>query len=520
MLSSLIATLVRTQRLGSRYLREYAERRSQVIREVVQKNGALGFICFGGPPVHFQIFHQRFVDKYHWIDEPMFQELFAVTQALSGPASTKMLYCINLNRNGFWSALAAFMLWSIPGAIGMYALSLGISSVGNTLPAPAYALLSGLNAATVGVIALAAVQLSQKAITDKISRILIFLGATAGMLYNALWFFPVLIFLAGPVTVIWDLRILHPVFSRIRGVFLPTRQTEIRDVEMTSSANIETENNAEDVSAREPSTGQEMAQTERGNSAVEPTVLRQSATNDSRERLSARVIPRDRELKVSWRFGTILIAAFLATFVVVMILRGVIKQRPLLFSLFSNLYLAGTIIFGGGPVVIPLLRQYIVTEGWVSPRDFLLGLAIIQSFPGPNFNFAVYLGSLTAINASLPSALGALISYIGIFAPGLILVHGTMGLWSELRTRRWFKAGLRGINAAAVGLIYTAIYRLWEIGYIDEKFTSGSSLGRDPWWVVVTATSYVGGCWFGLPVPLGILLGGVMGLVRYGVTAT
>jgi hypothetical protein len=172
--------------------------------------------------------------------------------------------------------------------------------------------------------------------------------------------------------------------------------------------------------------------------------------------------------------------------------------------------------------------RYIVTEGWVSSRDFLLGLAIIQSFPGPNFNcksrrsaysmfesglyassvsaVAVYLGSLTALNASFPSAAGAIIGYVGIFAPGLILVHGTMGLWSALRSRRWVKSGLRGINAAAVGLIYTAVYRLWEIGYVDEQFTGGSSLGRDPWWVVVTATSYVGGYWFRLPVPLAIVL--------------
>jgi chromate transport protein ChrA len=181
-----------------------------------------------------------------------------------------------------------------------------------------------------------------------------------------------------------------------------------------------------------------------------------------------------------------------------------------------------------------------VTEGWVSSRDFLLGLAIIQSFPGPNFNcesahsaqynmnraymlfsmtVAVYLGSLAAINAGFPSAAGAIIGYVGIFAPGMILVHGTMGLWRALRTRRWVKSSLRGINAAAVGLIYTAVYRLWEIGYVDEKFTGGSSLGRDPWWVVVTATSYVGGYWFGLPVPPAILLGGAMGLIRYGIVS-
>lgn len=117
----------------------------------------------------------------------------------------------------------------------MYVLSLGMSNVGDNLPAPAYALLSGLNAATVGVIALAAVQLSQKTITDKVSRILVFLGATAGMLYNALWFFPVLIFLAGPVTIVWDLRILHSIFSRAQSLFLRARHTEGRDLEMTST---------------------------------------------------------------------------------------------------------------------------------------------------------------------------------------------------------------------------------------------------------------------------------------------
>jgi hypothetical protein len=57
-------------------------------------------------------FHKRFVDKHGWIDEPLFQELFAVTQALSGPASTKMLYCINLRRNGFLGAVLAFLIWS------------------------------------------------------------------------------------------------------------------------------------------------------------------------------------------------------------------------------------------------------------------------------------------------------------------------------------------------------------------------------------------------------------------------
>jgi chromate transport protein ChrA len=183
--------------------------------------------------------------------------------------------------------------------------------------------------------------------------------------------------------------------------------------------------------------------------------------------------------------------------------------------------------------------RYVVAEGWVSPRDFLLGLAIIQAFPGPNFNcdspasrsilkeaadasiVAVYLGSLAAASSpNLPSAAGAVIGDIAIFAPGLILHTGTMGLWETLRRRRWVKSCLRGVHAAAVGLIYTAVYRLWEIGFLDKDFQNGAPLGGDPWWVVVTATSFVGGMWFKLSAPVAILLGGVMGMIWYGVVKT
>lgn len=129
------------------------------------------------------------------------------------------------------------------------------------------------------------------------------------------------------------------------------------------------------------------------------------------------VTPELRTPTFSWRSGVTVITCFLGTFIAVLTLRGTVHSPPRGFSLFANLYLAGTIIFGGGPVVIPLLREYVVAEGWVSARDFLLGLAIIQAFPGPNFNFAVYLATLAVgdptvstrqqerSSASLPSLL-------------------------------------------------------------------------------------------------------------------
>jgi hypothetical protein len=85
----------------------------------------------------------------------------------------------------------------------MYGLSLGVQRINEVLPPPVYALLSGLNASTVGIIALAAVQLSDRAVNDKITRILVIFGACAGVCYNALWYFPVIMAIGGFAALLW-----------------------------------------------------------------------------------------------------------------------------------------------------------------------------------------------------------------------------------------------------------------------------------------------------------------------------
>ncbi|KAL8858704.1 MAG: hypothetical protein Q9178_004792 [Gyalolechia marmorata] len=436
----------------------------------------------------------------------MYKELFALCQALPGPGSTKMLYSINVIHSGFAAGALSFFVWSLPAAIAAYGLALGVARIDERLPAPVYALLTGLNAATVGIIALAAVQLSQKAITDKLTRILVFFGGTAGILYNALWYFPVLMVAGGVSTVVWDYRWAHRLANSLKRRKRPVEGDFESHPEPVESIDLSSE-------ARLRGHGQTATHSDRRS----PSNSNAQVVNEEE-----RVVPASLEMRVfSWKFGAMVIVGFFISFIIIMALRGVgtIDQRG--FNLFANMYLAGTIIFGGGPVVIPLLREYVVAEGWVSTRDFLLGLAIIQAFPGPNFNFAVYLGSLAADSSpNLPSAAGAVIGYIAIFAPGLILQTGFMGLWKTLRGYRWFTSCLRGVNASAVGLVYTAVYRLWEIGYIDEEFQSGSSLGREPWFVVITTTSFVAGMWFKLTAPAAILLGGVMGMIWFGIVKT
>lgn len=215
------------------------------------------------------------------------------------------------------------------------------------------------------------------------------------------------------------------------------------------------------------------------------------------------------------------------------------------------MYLAGTVIFGGGPVVIPLLRSYVVDPGWVSSRDFLIGLAIIQAFPGPNFNFAVFLGALaiqssptsstsppeatsdTGTGGGYPGIFGAFLSWIGIFLPGLALAIAIQSFWRVLRRQKFIIDFLRGVNAAAVGLVFTAVYRLWEIGYLAPRghrdsdsvvqgnggmrVREGQSLAEEPWWVVVAAVTFAEAAWFGVPPAAAIVVGAVLGLLWFGV---
>lgn len=401
----------------------------------------------------------------------------------------------------------------------MYALSLGISRIGDTLPAPVYALLSGLNSATVGIIALAAVQLADKAITDKLTRLLVFLAGAGGMLYTKLWYFPVLMAASGTATLVWDMRWLHGVF---RPFWRRDHDTPDAGEIVFDAVDMSVPRAGGAVSSTASNEDPERVLHHRRNPGTDPATSQDTdVITPADDNPEPRTVPTTISLKLlSWKSGIYILIFFLLTFTTIMVLRGTLTFPPRGLSLFANLYLAGTIIFGGGPVVIPLLREYIVAEGWVSPRDFLLGLALIQSFPGPNFNFAVYLGALATAGTSLPSFVGALIAFIAIFTPGIVIVTGIMGMWKELRSRRWLLSILRGVNAGAVGLVFTAVYKLWQIGFVDGEHTSGSPLGGDPWWVAVTATSFVGGKWFGLSAPGAILLGGVLGLLWFAAVKT
>jgi chromate transporter len=129
-------------------------------------------------------------------------------------------------------------------------------------------------------------------------------------------------------------------------------------------------------------------------------------------------------------------------------------------ALLEAFYRSGALVFGGGHVVLPLLRDAVVVPGWVSDPVFLSGYGAAQAVPGPLFSFAAYLGAV--VNVGPGGIAGAATALVAIYLPGILLLLGALPLWQSLRALRYAPAVVAGIHAAVVGLLAAALYEpLW-----------------------------------------------------------
>ena len=159
-------------------------------------------------------------------------------------------------------------------------------------------------------------------------------------------------------------------------------------------------------------------------------------------------------MPVSRPIGLLALAAFFLLLGALPLLNTMIHWQGL--ALFDAFYRSGALVFGGGHVVLPLLREATVTPGWVSDDAFLAGYGAAQAVPGPLFTFSAYLG---AVMKSPPNGIaGAAISLIAIFLPGILVLMGALPFWETLRRRSDAQAIMRGVNAAVVGLLGAALY--------------------------------------------------------------
>ena len=171
-------------------------------------------------------------------------------------------------------------------------------------------------------------------------------------------------------------------------------------------------------------------------------------------------------LSVSRRAGMVALALFAILFVITPLLAARTGSHG--FALFDAFYRSGSLVFGGGHVVLPLLQAETVTPGWISNADFLAGYGVAQAMPGPLFTFAAYLG---AVMGPPPNGLaGATIALVALSLPGLLLVYGMLPFWDMLRLRPTAQAAMRGTNAAVVGILGAALYSpVWTSAVLTPR---------------------------------------------------
>lgn len=192
---------------------------------------------------------------------------------------------------------------------------------------------------------------------------------------------------------------------------------------------------------------------------------------------------------ISRAVGALALVIFFALLLGLPVLVATFPSHAL--TLFEAFYRAGSLVFGGGHVVLPLLQASVVPPGWVTNDAFLAGYGAAQAVPGPLFTFAAYLG---AVMGPQPSGwVGATLCLVAVFVPSFLLVIGALPFWEDFRRRASAQAALRGINAAVVGLLLAALYNpVWTAGIMNTgDFALGAAaflllfMWKTPPWLVV-----------------------------------
>ena len=192
-------------------------------------------------------------------------------------------------------------------------------------------------------------------------------------------------------------------------------------------------------------------------------------------------------------------ACLLGALVLLAVLPLVVRApgAPRLLQEFDAFYRAGSLVFGGGHVVLPLLREELVPRHWLSDEQFLAGYAAAQAVPGPLFSFAGYLGA--AMHEWPRSITHALLALTALFLPGYLFLVGALPFWDRLRRRADAQAALRGANAAVVGVLLGALIDPLITGTIHSALDAVIAaaafvalLWRAPAWAIVLPLAMIG----------------------------
>ena len=331
----------------------------------------LGLTAFGGPVAHIGYFERCYVEQRQWLDRADFAGMVALCQMVPGPASSQLGFLIGWRRAGWQGAVAAWAGFTLPSALIMAVLAIGLGHFGGD-SALRDSVVHGFKLVAVAVLA-QAIHAMARSLCPDWPRALI---AVAGM--------ALVLAMAGP-------------WATLAAVVV--------------------------------------------GASVGAAILRGAVP------VMIAVVP------VSRRLGLAALAVFIVLLVPALALNP--ADRHGIAGLAGLFYRSGALVFGGGHVVVPLLRDALVPGHWIDDQTFLAGYGAVQAMPGPLFTLAAWLGAACApAGAAWPVAvLWSAVALVAMFLPGLLIVMAAMPLWQWLGHHAHARGALAGINAAVVGVL-------------------------------------------------------------------
>jgi putative chromate ion transporter len=336
----------------------------------------------------------------------------------------------------------------------MIAFAYGIDYIGNSLPRFLIFIVNGLTSAAVGLVALAAYKLGSKILKDRIGIFISTFSCVVSINYSSSWILPALMAFGGIATIVFEF---------------------IKKEKVSTTQN--------------------------------PEILDAVQGEDE--------VSTKGDHYYSKKVGYILFGIWLGMLILALVCKGIVIPRTI--DVVATMYYVGSIIFGGGPVVIPLMQNYVVQGNWLSNQEFLIGLAIINSIPGPNFNLSAFCGALALRNSPV-MFLGAFLGTIGVFTPGLLLMAAFIPFWRSFRELKIVQTLFQGVNAAAVGLVFSAIYVLSLKSIVLQSGGLSNEVGKlvdYPLYTAISIVTFSSAGFLNLSSPIAILIGGCIGLLDW-----
>lgn len=473
------------------------------IKDVLVSFFPLGFLAFGGPTA-YAILYETFVTSKKWLTDERFIELLAVGQGLPGPTATQMVISCGAYRAGIIGGILALLCWTLPSLIVLILAGLGVSEFIEGTPD----WMSGLPPAAVSLVFVAAIKLTKKVVNSNLKIGLCLVSSMIVLIINGDSrihariigvIYPILIFGGGLVTLI-DSKI-----SSRAHLYNDMRNNGNNKKQQSKSSNFKTKTTTttrnesnesdENIDSIKPENEKEQEKESLTTNANETRNEESGKNNATSKSVNTEFTVN---VDISRKSSVVLLIIWLVTLIVFIILRseGSLNDNNLhIWKLFESFFRIGSIVYGGGQVILPMLLSEVVDPGWVTEDQFWQGFALTQALPGPLSNFAAFLGAVAF------GFKGGIIGWIGLFGPGLLLIFAFLPLWAYIHKWEWFRIFLQGVNASAIGLVIAACEMLWKSAVSNYAQASVA---------IFTATLVI---LFDVSASVAIVAGGVLGFL-------